>query len=154
MKLREWALAAEVVSGIAVIVTLIVLIIEVRTSTDVARVAAYQQVTRDFDDWRSLILSDPQLVEIMIDIFQRNPHQRGIDPEADLRRLFVVQNQWSGNERAHIAYRGGIIDERDWGRIRRALCAEVDQIPEDLREQVIFRLTDEFVQFLENECMP
>lgn len=91
MKLKEWALAAEVVSGFAIIVTLIVLIIEVRTHTDVARVAAYQQVTRDFDDWRTLILSDPQLVEIMADM--RNPYKRGIDPEADIRRQFVAQNQ-------------------------------------------------------------
>jgi len=154
MKLQEWALAAEVVSGIAVIATLIVLITEVRNSTDVARIAAYQQVTRDFDDWRTLILSDPQFVEIMMDIIQRHPYQTGIDPEADIRRLFLVQNEWSGNERAYIAYRGGIIDDRDWGRIGRALCAEFDQIPDDLRERVIFRLTDDFLQFLENECMP
>jgi hypothetical protein len=140
------------VSGVAIIVTLIVLIIEVRTNTDVARVAAYQQVTRDFDDWRTLILSDPQLVEVMVNM--RNPYERGIDPEADIRRLFIAQNQWSGNERAYIAYRGGIIDERDWGRIYRALCDEFDRMPDDLRERIVFRLTDEFVQFLKDECIP
>lgn len=45
LKLSEWASIAEIVSGIAIIVTLVVLIAEVRGNTTAVRAATYQNVS-------------------------------------------------------------------------------------------------------------
>ena len=45
-KLADWASIAEIISGIAVVVTLIVLIVEVRDNTEVLRVSAYNDNER------------------------------------------------------------------------------------------------------------
>ena len=39
MKLEKWALIAEIVSSVAVVVTLVLLLFEVRENTDIARAA-------------------------------------------------------------------------------------------------------------------
>lgn len=64
MKLEKWALIADVIGSVAIVVTLVILITEVRTNTELSRVAAYDAVTRDFDDSRTLSLADPELLEL------------------------------------------------------------------------------------------
>lgn len=152
MKLEKWALVAEILGGVAILVTLIVLVYETRENNELERVSAYQAVTQDFDDWRTLILTDPELLELIANLFGGNAPEPGEDPVTDLRFQFLSENQWSGNERAFIAYRADIIDERDWSRINRAICAEYSQTPDYLWEQIAFRLSDDFLGFLDSDC--
>ena len=58
MKLEKWALLAEVIGSVAIVVSLVVLIVEVRASTDLSRLAAYETVSRDFDESRVLSMTD------------------------------------------------------------------------------------------------
>jgi hypothetical protein len=131
----------------------VLLVLEVRTNTDVSRIAAYQAVTRDFDDFRSMILNDPELLEIFAQLIVSGqyPDPSG-DPVTRARLFLLVDNQFSGNERAYIAYRGGIIGDQEWPRISRALCAEFADLPQDMRDRTLFRLTDDFGDYLQTEC--
>jgi len=153
MKLEKWALLAEVISGVAILVTLVLLVFEVRVNTDVSRIAAYQAITRDFDEWRTLILTDPELLDMFAQLLEagRWP-DTSTDPEANARLVLLLDNQFSGSERAYIAYRGGIIGEQEWTRINRATCSEFAEIPDSLRELLLYRLTDDFVGYLQTEC--
>jgi hypothetical protein len=52
--LERWALAAEVLSALAVVATLIVLIVEVREGNRVGRVAAYQEIMWQFNEAKEI----------------------------------------------------------------------------------------------------
>ena len=109
MKLEKWALIAEVVSAAAILVTLVLLVLEVRTNTDVSRIAAYQSVTRDFDNWRSMVLNDPELLEMFAQLVVSGQYpDPSDDPVARARLVLLTDNQFSGNEHAFLAWRGGI----------------------------------------------
>ena len=66
-RLQIIALFAEVVSGIAVVVSLVFLIIELRESTNVARASAYESSVDSLNTWRLTIAQDPELAELMVD---------------------------------------------------------------------------------------
>jgi len=153
LNLEKWALVAEVVGALAIVVTLALLLLEVRENSDLSRVAAYQDVTRDFDEWRSLVLTDPELLDLFSMLREEGEWPDvSADPRADAKLLLLLANQFSGAERAYIAYRGGIVGEQEWNRINRATCSEFAQIPERFREGILFRLTDDFVGYLQTQC--
>lgn len=64
MKLERWALVMEIVSGIAVVVTLILLIIEVRQNTVAVQASAFQSVSNSWTDFTAMIASDSELNRI------------------------------------------------------------------------------------------
>ena len=153
MKLEKWALLAEVVSGAAIVLTLVILILEVRANTDLSRATAYQAVTRDFDEYRAMVLTNPELLDILTQVFEEDKWpEENADPKVGARIRLMVASQFSASERAYVAYRAGIIGEQEWIRISRAMCAEFAQTSGDLREQLSFRLTPEFVGYLLSEC--
>ncbi len=94
MKLEKWALLAEVISGAAIVVTLVLLILEVRADTDLSRATANRAVTRDFDEYRALLLTNPALLDIFAQVLEddRWPEENA-DPKVGARiRLLASRN--------------------------------------------------------------
>ena len=54
-QLQNWALLAEVVSAIAVLVTLVFLISGMRENTSAIQSQTFQELMRDVNDWRSSV---------------------------------------------------------------------------------------------------
>ncbi len=52
MRLERLALIAEIIGGIAIVITLIVLIYETRQNTIATYAASYDQLAADMADWR------------------------------------------------------------------------------------------------------
>ena len=70
-KLQVWALAAEIIGGIAVVVSLAVVAFELNQSnaqaelnTNALEISAYQSLINSIIDQNTLIASDPQLAAI------------------------------------------------------------------------------------------
>jgi len=143
---------AEVISGVAIVVTLVVLILEVRSNTDLSRLTAYQTVTKDFDEWRREVSGDPEKLELFV------RYTQGLypDPESpEYTKLYmIVLNAWSGQERAYFAYQAGILGEDEWERIHRAECGELRYFStnESFHADLFFRLTDAYRAHLESTC--
>ena len=49
IKLQEWALFAEVLGGIAIVITLIFLVLETRANTNAIQVQTYQSLTAELN---------------------------------------------------------------------------------------------------------
>jgi hypothetical protein len=117
MRLEKWALVAEVVSGIAIVVTLVVLIFQIRQGTAAVRASTYQDVVdsitttlheRAFDEDVARLWYTADAGEVL----------EGLDAErfnalaiANMRRF----------ENAYYQYLIGGIEPSQWDGIRRAL---------------------------------
>ena len=153
MKLEKLAHIAEIVGGIGIVTSLIVLILEVRANTELARIAAYDAVTRDFDEFRTTTLSNPERFELFYRWNIGETPDPAADPEAALKLNMMLLNDFSGHERAYLAYRAGIVGENEWIRLHRSECAQWALTEGTyLRESLGFRLTDDYVQNLEEDC--
>lgn len=62
MKLSHWAQLAEVLSGFAVVVTLVILIFEVSEYTDATRALSDGHAVERLNAWRFELASNPELV--------------------------------------------------------------------------------------------
>ena len=85
MKIENYAITAEIVGAIAIVVTLVILIVELRGNTDVLRAqtinAAYQAEWQRRD---TVVSNDGGIAEIIVKSMSRDP--RGSRYRADLHR--------------------------------------------------------------------
>ena len=162
MKLERWTLLIEAIGSIGIILTLVILIFEVRANTELSRISAYQNVTQDYDDFRTLILTDPGLLDLYasrIDRIRRGeaPWPQSRDETSDARNFWrlvlAIDISLGAHERAYLAYRAGVIHESEWTRIRRQACSQFLEIPENLMSGRLLQLTDGFAEYLQTECV-
>jgi hypothetical protein len=155
MRLEKWALIAEVVGSVAIVVTLVVLILELRTNTELARVAAYDSVTHDFDASREFFLNNADAFEIFTQYVQKSLPDPADDPRAALRVQLFLLNGFSMFERAYRAREANVFGETEWERIKRSSCQEWGYIQNSAYVSFVsFRLTDDFVDYLNEICTP
>ena len=153
MRLDKWAHVAEIVGGIAIVTSLIVLIFEVRANTELARVAAYDAVSRDFDRFRTSALSNPEWFELFYRWNLGDVPDPVSEPEAAFKLNMLLLNDFGGHERAYLAYKAGIVGDDEWTRLHRSECAQWALVSGSyLRENLRFRLTDDYVANLEDDC--
>jgi len=113
--LQRWALVAEIVGGIAVIASLIVVAYELQQSTDQSilntsalEIATYQDLTNNISDLNSLVVQDSELADIFIKAIQ--------DPDSlSENQLFrfntYIINLFRHGDMAFFQYERGAIDQ-------------------------------------------
>lgn len=85
MKLEKLALIAEIVGGAAIVITLIVLIIEVRGNTEAVRAATYQDVADSITSIPAGIASDRDLSRIYLEGLRGD-----LDDPSDSERFSLI----------------------------------------------------------------
>ena len=151
MKLEKLASVAEISSALAVVITLIILIANVRENTETTRLAAYQSSIDRFNNWREEVSSDYRKA----DIFRRfNEGEVPADGTTERQILQMVLHTLTNNfESAYFAYRNKLMGEQEWARIEKSACQAMGNIRNSpLEEDVNFRLTEEYKDYLENVC--
>ena len=66
MTLQDWGAVGELVGGIAVVVTLIYLALQIRHNTSVVKTTNYLKLSQDSDDFSRMIAGDNQLNELYL----------------------------------------------------------------------------------------
>ena len=110
MKLERWALVAEIISGAAIVVTLVVLLLEVRGNTAAIQAATYQNVVDSITSGLSVRGIDPDAARIW-DAGSAGEHLEPIDQS---RYLNLVGANMRRFENAFYQYRIGGIEESQW----------------------------------------
>jgi len=151
MKLTHWAQLAEVLSGFAVVVTLVILILEVSDNTDATRALSYGQGVERLNTWRFEMANNPDLVRIFGDY--RSGELSNLS-EDDLRRLdFVLSAMWAIYESAYYSRTYGTLGESEWGRYSIQVCRQfVQGKSAGYWKLSSSRLTSEFAEFVESIC--
>ena len=110
MKLERWTQIAEIDSGAAIVVTLDILLIEVRGNTAAIQAATYQNVADSITIGLSLRGEDPDVVRV----WEAGSAGEHLDPLDHSRYLALVGANMRRFENAFYQYRIGGIEESQW----------------------------------------
>jgi hypothetical protein len=108
VNLQKWALVADITSGIAVVVTLVVLILEVRGNTEALLAGNRQAIAVRTSELAMTIAGDPELAAI-----QARFVGRGVDAETQQATSYIVAVLQTVQE-AYFLRQEGSLDEATW----------------------------------------
>jgi hypothetical protein len=149
--LSEWASLAEVISGIAVVVTVIFLIVEIRTSTEVTRASMYANNMNTLIEWRNLLIEDRETAKLWESYTAGRFHEE--DSTDQLRMMQLVANNINIYENAFYARQYGVLGSSEWTRFQRMSCVQYNWIIQSpLAGSIEMVTTDQFRAFLEENC--
>lgn len=151
-KLQQYALIAEIVGGIAVVVTLIFLAFEMRANTQAMRAATYDSLVADIANWRLIYTTDEELQEI--DFLRITEGRDALSPLQARYDANVVIALFQHYERAFIQWRAGNLDDSAWDRFERAICGPSGNpgFEQDVGSTLDTFTTVEFTEFRKNQC--
>jgi hypothetical protein len=152
LKLSDWADIAGIVSGIAVVITLVFLVIGIRENTAVTRASMYERSTDRLIDLRNQTLNDPQIARLFQAFLDRRPD--GIEGVDRMRLRQYVANVFQTYEQAYFAKQYGVLGDVEWRRFERQICAAYPraQVFPDIFETLGFLMTEEFMAFAKASC--
>jgi len=146
MTLKKWALLAEIGSGVAVLVTLVLLIMEVNKNTEATQIATYTAISSEFNAMDLAVAADPELASLLWD----EEHDRSELEEH--RRFALLRAGVRTFESAYFAYEGDGLSDGQWRRFERNVCVLWNNLSATQREAYSFNLTAEFVRHLDSHC--
>ena len=151
-KLKSWALLAEIFGGLAVLVTLVVLVLEVQSNTQTLRASTYDSLIADLGNWRIENARNDSLLEIRFIIDTEG--REALSPKQALLNVETVVSLFLIYERAYIQWEAGNLNTNGWERFRRAICLRSgDQAFEERYGSPIdFVLTRNFRDYRHNNC--
>ena len=150
MKLSDWSSIAEIVSGVAVVVTLIFLVFGIRENSAITRAVAYERNVDSRNEWRMWVSQDDERLRI----YQAFLAGR-IDDLTDLEssRLASILNiVWAINEKSYYSNQYGILGPEEWARTDRVLCTFYGNFDAERWERISRTFTDEFTEYVETKC--
>ena len=150
MKLSDWASIAEVVSGIAVVVTLVFLIMGIRENSEITRAAAYERNIDSFNQWRMWVSQDEELLRLYM-AFLEGETAELTDFERS-RMGYIVNTIWANYEKSYYSNQYGILGEAEWARTDRQVCTLYGLMPRSAWEDMTVRFTEEFGEYVEAKC--
>jgi len=153
-QLQKWALIAEIVGGLAVVVTLIFLVVETRNNTNAIHTQTYQDLTSELNSVRRDIAQIPNTVQK-----RRTEGVESLPFEELYVLLTIEQSIWGVYESAYYAWQRNILGDTEWGRFSRAICRNFDRDSDmwindwnpmlgDIRRNI----TPEFAEYVEAQC--
>ena len=146
--LEKWALVAEIVSGVAVLVTLVVLVVGVNDNTNVTRAAVYEDLMADLNQFNLAMVNDQALAALWL----------GDDDFADLdeakasRLVLLNRVIFRIYEAAFFSYQNGSLADAQWSRFRETICNTKDRRDQDLWLATSTILTAEFQSYIADTC--
>lgn len=152
-KLSDWASVAEIASGVAVVITLVILIAGIRENTDAIRASTYTQSLNSLNQWRDSIYQNREVGEFWEAFRTGNVDE--LD-DVDFGRLaqFVI-NVFTIYEHSYFAWQRGLIGDSEWGRFEPNICLQYTRVAQLPRVSPAYEgaLTEEFRDFVSESCL-
>jgi hypothetical protein len=121
MKLEEWGVIAEIVSGVAVLITLVVLIVGIRENTAITRVSVYGDILDAIGEIDRLTIADPELDRLISTLFEGSTETL---TESQRRTVRTYLNAlFKSYERAYFSREYDVIGDAEWERFERVICS-------------------------------
>ena len=149
-KLSDWASTAEILSSIAVVVTLLFLVFGIRENTEITRVAAYDRNIDSLNQWRLGVAQNEELLGAW-NAYRRGEVDGVIEAE-DLGLGLVLTALWGTYEKSYYANKYGILGVSEWSRFEVQICVNRAINVRLWNEMVKIRLTEEFADYVVAFC--
>jgi hypothetical protein len=149
--LSSWTSIVEIISAIAVVVTLLFLILEVRANTAVTRASLYASTLDALNEMQSVVIQDPDLTRVFYDFLQ---NEAADFDEMDRRRLQgLVVIMFRNYEKAYFMNEYDLLGEDEWSRYRRVVCQNYERAGSaGIADVLPFVLTERFIDYLAASC--
>lgn len=149
-KLSDWADIAQVLSGFAVLITLVFLVIEIRDGTNVTRASMYAGFASGFVNNRTIRVQDPELNRIVL-LFTEEGAE--LAPEEAQRIAPYLSNIFQLYDAAFFSQRYQVIGELEWERFERNICTNYGRaITHGLEGAISGVVSDEFWLYVTAAC--
>jgi hypothetical protein len=150
LKLADWANVAEVLSGIAVVVTLIVLVVGVRENTASVRASTYVDMLKTANEFDKQLITDPEIR----DIFFAARLGRSEQLTGSERTIFglIMQSIFREHYVAYTMRKYGQLEEEQWPEIEEGICEDFEIARGAGVPWSLDRLNSEFVQYVSSAC--
>ncbi len=153
-KLSDWVGIAEIVSSLAVVITLIFLLFDIRENTDITRAAVYDRNMDSLNDWRLAIAKDKDLTRIFTNGQTDRVGESMTDQELEAAQYMLISNvQWGIYEKSYYAHQYETLGTGEWSRFEQQICTAWNRATAiSLWNQTAGFLTDEFKDYVIGSC--
>jgi hypothetical protein len=157
-QLQKFALAAEIVSAAAIIVTLAFLVIEMRANTAAIQDQTYQELTQQLNNYRTNVMESdyPHILDKLLTEGWEN-----LDRVERLKIMMLRHNLYAIYEMAFYSRKRDVIGADEWTRFEKSVCnayqSDVDRGVwgnsfESGGIELLENLTPEFGQYILDTC--
>ena len=156
-QLQKWALGAEIVSAVAIVVTLGFLAFEMRGNTNAIHDQTYQELTQQLNNYRTDIVQSGWLdarEKLLTDGWE------SLTRVEKSKMLLLRNNLYGIYEMAYYSEKRGAIGENEWIRFKYAICANYQRdvgrglwgvIDQDTEIKSL--LTPDFAKYIVDTCI-
>ena len=154
-QLQKWARGAEIISAVAIVVTLGFLAYETRGNTNAIQAQTYQELMRDLNA-RRLAVAGPEYSAI-----DEKWRKDGLESltYAETRQFRIFAGYlWGIYESAYFANERGILGPSEWARFQTAMCSRLQRDREFWRSAsknirpISEVLSAEFSDYVDKTC--
>lgn len=152
LKLSEWASVAEISSGVAVVITLVLLVLGIKENTEMTRASMYANTMESTSELDRIVLADPELRRIMRAYLDGETVSLEDSDRSAL--LFIVASQARTYDTAYFMRQYGLFGENEWTRFEGAICRGYERAASaGLAESPFLITTSEAFQlFVRSSC--
>ena len=144
-RIKNWAHLAEIVSSVAVVLTLIFIVFEIRENSNLIRANTFDRSIESLIDWRMQILTNDDSLKVMAEYWE-------IDDQDLLRSQLLIVSMWSIYEKTYYSHEYGHIGPAEWERFETRMCTYVDSGMEFWKENIARFLSEDFRNYVISNC--
>ena len=152
MKLEKWGVISEIVSGVAVLITLVILIVGIRENTAITRVSVYGDLMDAIGEIDRLTIADPELDRMISTLFDGSAETLTESQRRTVRSYLSAL--FKNYERAYFSREYDVIGDAEWERFERVICGNYrrgKQVGADFVRDGGF-LTSAFREYIATSC--
>jgi len=151
LNLSGYANIADVIAGVAVLVTLVFLVQSFSENTAAIRASSYEELLGDVNDFVMTIAADPELSHIY-QMWQGENIGVLTDDER-YRLVLILKTLFRNYEKAYFAIQYGTLGTSEAGRFNRISCSFSSRLVQvGLYQEVTGVLTSEYRAYVEHLC--
>ena len=151
-KLQVWALIAEIVSGVAIVITLIFLVVSVRDETSATRTLVYEDLLSGLNDFYNVLMQDDELASLWL---ARGESDRVSLNDEEVRKLTLMfRSVMRIQDAAYSASQYGTLGEPEADRMLASACntyETLENVNANLEAEIFVPISPPFREFLA-EC--
>ena len=151
MKLEKWASIAEIVSGAAVAITLVFLVVGIRDNANTTRSAVYEALMTDLNDFNLTIINDPDLYPLWSNRF--DVEVANLEDDEVYRLRLMNRVLYRVLDAAYWSFRSGTLAPAQWERFQNSVCTGVSRVDPTLWKETAEVMSDDFVSYAEETCL-
>ena len=125
LKLSEWASVAEIISGIAIVVTILFLALGLRENTAATRVSVYSSLIEGLNELARDVYRDPELFRIWRAYLDKDPSRLDEEEWARVREVLLIM--FRTYDTAFMGREYEIVGDSEWRRLESGICVNFDR---------------------------